>query len=421
MYKKIASLILIISLINTLYASQLLDQPGEYNFGNGLTYTPTFINDSIVLITSSNVLLDLRHNILMQQPGDTTGGLNGITISPNLHNVTIQNGTLQSMTGAGILVGDGCSGIKILNMKIQGCNTTGVLFNGSTVGINIGLVDGCNIFTCTGSNGNPAYGLRIIKGSNIYVTGSLFAFNDGGTVSSGFGASIENSAECVFGQIIASDNGGSGLAAGMAFVNSQDCIVENCISKKNVAHDLTGSGSACGYYKSNCSNILFNLCSTNHNINSAGYGAFGDLDINSTSCVCRDSTYEFNQGAQKSAGICLVGTTDQTIEKCIVRSNTSTAGTAYGIYLQGTNNSCLVSQCTLKNNIGVSSSFGIRDDLASSTSFFLQNIAFNNGTNYTINYPLTISLPVITGSLSNVLVGLPGNRAVGLDNVNVTP
>ena len=94
----------------------------------------------------------------------------------------------------------------------------------------------------------------------------------------------------------------------------------------------------------------------------------------------------------------------------------------YGIYLEGLlNDKCHVSKNSIVGNNGSTTSRGIEDERNPSTNNIVRNSAFNNGTNYVVNYPTGITLPTLDGSLTDSLVGLPSLTAGELDNIDVNP
>jgi hypothetical protein len=422
-YKNLAFIILVLGLMsNRSLAIHTISQPGFFYLIGNQTYGTSDPNDAIIVISSSNVVLDLQ-TFSIDQEG-VFPGCDGILINPNLSNITIKNGGIKNLTGVGIHVSDGCTGINIEHIKISGCNTAGILYDGSTTGINLSLLQQVNILTCTGSGGNPAYGLRAINSANINAITCLMAYNDAGLTTSGFGLSLESCTECAFGQCLFTNNGGSNLAAGVALNQCNNCVFEGCITKFNTAHDLAGSGSACGIFINQSSGILFNLCDSNNNLNilPPGYASMGALVLSSTSCIFRDSVFEFNRGARKSAGINLFNTSQTFIDNCILRTNTTTiSGFAYGLYLQGSvNDMCHIINSNYISNSGISGTFGILDDRNPSTNVILNNFAYNNGTNYSVTYPIGVILPRIIGSMS-ALPGLPTGQAGKFDNIDITP
>lgn len=190
--------------------SIVMDQPGLSGFGSSQEANPADVNDSVVSIKTNDLVLDLGEHQLFQTAGNTISGLDGIYINPGLSNITIRNGVIGPVTGRGIYIGDGCSQIRLENITLQNCNTTGILFDGSFTGTGISIVkiNECTILSCTGSDGNPAYGMKIIDGSNFRIERCVFESNDAGNLNSGFGLSLENCSTINILESTAASNGG---------------------------------------------------------------------------------------------------------------------------------------------------------------------------------------------------------------------
>ena len=103
-------------------------------------------------------------------------------------------------------------GIKIYNCNITSCLNSGMWFDGhlSGTGINLVQIRDCFVIGCTGYNGNPAYGLRLVATKDSEAISNIFAFNDAGLTTSGYGIDIENCSACQFLQNSCSFNGGVG-------------------------------------------------------------------------------------------------------------------------------------------------------------------------------------------------------------------
>jgi hypothetical protein len=119
-----------------LYAVELtISAPGIYTLEYDL-FVPAPAPDTIIVINSSNVTLDLGGRRIALSTGVAV--LNGILINPNLTDVTIKNGTVGPLTGQGITVSAGCSRITIENVKcletaLQAINITGIFAVGGSI------------------------------------------------------------------------------------------------------------------------------------------------------------------------------------------------------------------------------------------------------------------------------------------------
>src|SRR6516165_3457139 len=107
--------------------------PGNFVYGSGYTAAPTSPNDSMLVITSSNIVIDFGGGIFTQS--GTVDGFAGITIAPNISNVTLKNGIISGLTGSAVVVNDGCSNIFLNSMTIINCADAGIYFAGTQTGI----------------------------------------------------------------------------------------------------------------------------------------------------------------------------------------------------------------------------------------------------------------------------------------------
>jgi hypothetical protein len=130
----------------------VIDAPGTYVFGNNIRWNPSGDGQAI-LITSSDVILDLRNHTLesVTTQFNTTG-----IVATLVENLTIKNGTVANMALGGIK-GALCSQVLIKNMTIDGLNLentetytvpVGILFEASTtICINNCTVKNINVKT----------------------------------------------------------------------------------------------------------------------------------------------------------------------------------------------------------------------------------------------------------------------------------
>jgi WD40 repeat protein len=159
MKKVIAFIILGSSTIN--HAPQLtITEAGVYRLGSDITYNPTNTNDDIILINSSNVMLDLAGYTLSQ--GNSVAGLTGIEVAANTSNVYITNGVISNLTGTALAVDGGCSRIFIENITTFSCNVFGIFLNGT----NSAIIN-CGITRCDLSNSTTAINIINISDTTI--------------------------------------------------------------------------------------------------------------------------------------------------------------------------------------------------------------------------------------------------------------
>ena len=367
------------NIINAQSVAAIINSPGIWSFG-GTQANPTDTNDAIIQITSSDVLLDLAGFEFGQAAGNTTGGFDGIFINPGLKNITIKNGLIGPVTGRVFMLVTDVRRFILENIVIQQCATTGILFDGNLTGTGISTfrIKDCTILSCTGSNGNAAYGMRIIDGSNFRIERCISNSNDAGTSNSGFGFSFEN---CTTGNIIDSttaSNGGFTFGIGIALNQSSLCAFTNCLSISNIARDTSLTSSAIGFLMNQCNGIALTNCKAvaNKNVSANGIGFQSQNGISLFS-----GCFGQNNIGKMSAGFVLTGTENgTTISNCQGSGNTAISGTgkAFGILLDGSKN-CIVEANTLSRNIGVQG-YGLRDTTIDTTNLIYGNVTYLNTT-----------------------------------------
>jgi hypothetical protein len=414
-------IILLCSMQPLLSTQIIIDQPGLYTISYSSSYTPTMANDTVILIQTSNVTLDLTNNSIGD--GLNEPGLNGIVVNPYLSNITIQNAIIQNITGIGIYIGDGCSNVTIQNSTINACQEGGILLDGSVDGITSCLIDNCIVTSCTGiSNEAAVYGISITNATHIDINNCFVAYNDAQLTTSAFGILCNSCSYIEFTNNECFSNGGISLVAGLALLNCNDCLLTDNIVHNTINHDGALTSTCCGFLFDQAKSILCYNNRSNGNINT-GATSFGYLLKNGWQNIFQNCISEFNEGSAISAGFALLNETQTILYECLTTGNqTSVTGTAYGILFADINNyECQVKNTRIEYNNGIQASFGIADAQNPSTNLFLNNYAFNNGTNYSVTYTLGITLPVTSASLSNTTLGLPNNATGILNNIDITP
>jgi len=401
--KKLLLLIPLWLITNQLKADSIcsvINTPGISQLGGDALADPTDTNDSMYCINVSNVIFDLGGFNIAQDPSNRIAGFNAINISPGLSNIVIRNGTVQGMTGVGIFVGAGCNNISLENMSVIDCDATGILFNGNSASvIQDGLVDNCLIYSCTGANGNPAYGLRLIYCDNINVQGSTFDRNDAGDTNNGYGISSEWCTTCRFGDCEVNANGGMSLGVGINIYNSQWSIIQNCNAINTVGRG-TGSASAIGFLIDTSNHTTISNCISKHN-NNVLAEAYAFKATNGSDNLF--SNCEANQtiGGTIAAGFLFNNTESASsiINSQARVNNGGTAGTGYGILLDTAQN-CDILFNNLTNNNGLVG-VGLKDTVVDTTNLIAGTVSFNNATaGYQVSRT-TGSFPVITASLGD--------------------
>lgn len=395
-------LVVNIAIINVYPTVTLIDTPGSYPLGSTITADPISINDTIITISASNVFLDINDYILTQLSTNTLSGLAGIFVEPNLSNITIQNGTIENITGTGIYISDGCSQIYISKLLLTSCNEGGILFAGSTTGTGIteATITNCFINDCTPLYPNNAYGIRMQATSNIIIENCIINHSQTTLTTTGCGISLESCANCEITHCKAFNNGGTLFGAGMAILQSNGCNINNCSAGNNLVTTLNTTGTACGYYIGLSNIALFSNCYGNHSVNSLG-NSIGFYANNNNNIFFENCIGSANIGGKLAAG--LYSTNDNVIGILYNIFNINTTllatGTAYGIVLNGTQKSSINGN-TVSNNTGVQG-YGLVDTTTDTNNLIISNLSFRNTTTgYVVNFT-SGSLPVLFATNNN--------------------
>lgn len=403
--------------------SDVIDKPGIYKYRATVIAQPTEPNDAIITIASSNVVFDMDGYLLMQHPLVTTTGVTGILIKEGLTNVAIRNGRIDNLTGCGIKVSDGCHKIKVDNMIVSNCDSGGILLDGlaSGTGIDSFLMKDSILISSTGFDGNPAFGLKATNAMALGIYDCFFNDNDAVTTSSGYGVWLDSCACAQFIRCVFTDNGGDAFGVGCYISKSMNVCLQNCLALHNIAR--SADSVAAGYYFDECKKVVCLSCKCIETVNQVGESV-GFFTQTGTANLFQNCISEANDGGSLAAGFHLKGETESSIINCKTIDNEAVdvSGAGYGIYLEGSlNDKCHISKNNIIGNKGGATSRGIEDERNPSTSNVVRNSAFNNGTNYIVNYPTGITLPTLDGSLTDSLIGLPSLSAGELDNININP
>ncbi len=407
-----------------IFATVTISKSGTYFFRGHVIGNPTGPNEAGIEVVVDNVEIDFGGYAVFQMPGNTQPGFKGVKVNDNITQVSIKNGVVQNVTGEGIYIQDGCKNIHIEEMLVKNCDNGGIYLDGLNTGTGIRncIIEDCVILSCTGYGGNPARGLYMESASNVIVRDCFFNDNDAQLTGSGFGIQCVNCSLCKFKNCTLASNGGNEHGCGIVLESCQDCVLEGCSSGQTIARGASVDSEAVGMCFENCMNILAIGCKSVNNVHSQNR-AVGFCCEDSSGIVFEDCLAEGQQGDAEAIGFEFYNSSGSSMSHCSSKLNkTLTSGSAYGILLSGTSNSnCSIFENSIEHNQGIGSSFGIVDQLNPSTSLFARNQAFNNGTNYSITYPVGISLPVIQASLSNTLIGLPTLVSGSLDNLDIAP
>lgn len=377
-----------------------LVNPGD-SLGGSIIADPVEPNDAIFCVIGSDVTIEMNGFTIYQDPLNTVTGLNGIVISPGLSNITIQNGTIGAVSGAGIVVGEGCTNITIQNVNVLQCNELGIIFNGNMSDIiQDGYIYNCYVYSCTGLEGNPTYGLRMVYCDNITVEDSTFNRNDAGTNDVGYGVSAEWCTTCNFVSCDANANGGTTTGVGFNIYNCQWTVLENCNAINNISRS-SDPASAVGFLLDTSSYSIVKSCLSLHN-NNALAEAYGFEATNGTDNLFVKCIAKQNVGGTTAAGFLFADSeTDSSMYDCQSHlNNGGSSGNGYGILLD-TAQTCDIIGNKVIGNIGGGLGVGLADTVLNTTNLINQTISFNN--TYT-GYQVTRtsgSFPVLTASLGN--------------------
>lgn len=403
MIKKIVLAIPLCIFMTSLRADSVcsvIDIPGLSFIGADVVANPTDPNDAIFCIQVSNVTLDLSGFNISQDLSNTVTGFNGIVVSPGLSNITIRNGTIQGLTGMGIIIGDGCTNITIENINVINCDTSGIFFDGNLTSIiQDGLISNCFIYSCTGAQGNPAYGLRLVYCDNIAIENSTFDRNDAASVNNGYGISAEWCTTCNFSNCEMNANGGENIGIGINLYNSDWSIIENCRAMNNISR-ASGSSQAVGFLIDTSNHTSITNCVSKHN-NNVLAESYGFKATNGS-----DNVFELCQSNQNIGGTVAAGfllndnESNSAIINCQSRVNNGGAsGDGYGILLDTAQN-CDILFNDVINNTG-STGIGLSDTVVNTTNLIAGTISFNNTTTgYQVSRTVG-AFPMVTASLGD--------------------
>jgi hypothetical protein len=187
---------------------------------------------------------------------------------------------------------------------------------------------------------------------------------------------------------------------GILVDNEQNVSITNTSTNNGAVRKFTGSGikaatvdhlainnivanqNRIGINVDDATDVIILDCQANSNTSTTAsvYGLYinDSIGVNISNC-----TTSFNNSiGGVVAGIRLNGTTnDSKIFDSTINKNTSST-TAYGIFVESTATQNTIQSNSLNNN----QDFGIFDSATNSTNLYTKNIAFSNGTSYSVNY-----------------------------------
>lgn len=400
-YLVIFSLSLIL-FFNSEATYSLIDAPGFYAYAGDVQFKSQMPGDNGVFITASNVIFDMGGHTIGQNSSNMFSGFDAIVIAPGLTNITIKNGTITNVTGCGIYVSDGCSEIYTDNLLVYACQETGILFDGSSSGTGImnGTISNTTITSCTGVDGNPAYGLRLIETNNVIISDCIFSGNDAVLTNSGYGASIESCRNCEFINCRFNANGGDQFGVGISLLNSEDCALTGCSAIDNISHSSLISSTACGFlfnssYSTACSNCKA-IDNSNTNASSIGFFASDGSGNSFVDCVAQN-----HEGAT-AIGFLLAGSEENdSILNSQSGPNTASFddGVSYGILIDGPQ-MCSLSGNVFSTNVGAQG-YGFVDTTINTDNYTASNLSYANTTTGYLVVRTSGSFPVVYASVGD--------------------
>lgn len=382
---------------------QTISQPGLYQLGENITYSPGGPNDVIFQITASNVEFDLGDRFITQSASNTQTGLIAIQVASGLTNVTIKSptiGSIQSIRGTGIQVLSNCTHILIDNITTYSCDTRGIDFVGSSGNpIVSSQINRCNIINCCGSASGDA-GLALAFCNRLQFTNIVV--NSTGTSASNIAAILlSNSIECNGENIFVQDTTGNTSALGISLVSTTSSTFINCLGE-----NITSSATAVGYdIDSASNNNIFRSCISNGSTGTTlanGFRVFGANNLfddclaqattgaeadgfnigsastnnNFLNCTARTS----NASAGLATGFSATSASQISFINCLAYDNTSTTTAGIGFSINSCTNP-FMQECVATRNNGsplAGDSFGVLST-SNTTPVFVRNLASRNG------------------------------------------
>lgn len=391
----------------SLLCTFVINSPGTYKLNNDIIYTPTAHNDAAILISSNDVLLDMQ-GYHISQSTITYTGLDAIVVSPNVSAITIVNGTIQNITGRGIVVNQGCSRIVIDHLFTSSCDRRGIEIAGEAANpVSIFDIKNINISgCCRGPYGD--YPLYIRHASNVRITDCRISQN-GISSHDISGIRIENCTTSRFEDIRVNTSVGGTVIKGFDLSNVGDSFFLTCVSRNNNPSNTNGSAVGFDFQTTCTDNFLVNCfafasTATTTNTTCAGFKLGAGCDNNViTNCKATQNTahgacYGFSSVSNSgnsfidclainnkslngiARGYCINGCTNNIHIRCIAHGNNSTNSIGIGMDYDGCTE-CFNQESFLTKNQGSSNanSFGMRLQ-NDSNSGFVKNIAMRNGT-----------------------------------------
>jgi parallel beta-helix repeat protein len=443
-----------------LTGTYIISNPGTYVLSEPIISMAA--TGQVISITTSNVILDLSGLSITLTSGSGSS-INGITVAPNISNVTIQNGIISSMNGNGVLVGNGCLTITLEDLTISRCTVAGVQCAGTSNSVIIGCsLENCHIQQCNGDS-NDTYGVKLSYSDYFTAKNCSFSTNIASTASRNcYGFYATN---CKGGTIIQSNaqgNSATALATGFYLDTNCNCFLfKECIAHMNTSTTATSSGKAYGFYATvtnnshfrkcnsignsaygiaagfylqNCSYTSLIQCTAQNNFITGTTGAIGGFGFISDTASCEGNIFDqCNASSNKGStlitsvgcGFSLDNSLCCTIKNCFSQFNDGTNGAGIGIYLRtGVTRCCIQNNTIIANtSSAVSKAYGIWDTSNPSTTLMSGNFAFGNRdeTLTPVNQNYVVTYTFGTGLQSTTKNSLKTLNIPTFANTDITP
>lgn len=247
--KQLALLILLIISVNVLAVTFVIDKPGVYNIGQRLDE----IGIDLVEIATNDVTVDFNENFL-------TSGFNAVVVDDGLSNIIIRNGFINSIIDTGIVIGENCRNVQIIDMNFFSCGRNAIRFGTNFIGgvlekltisgigkSAISIPENCssmrfkdfNIASCGGSAiellGTATNLVRDMLFEDVVTSSCVLSptFTQVFNIQHGLNIVFNNSAV-----------GNAGNAFGpvdlFKFTDCNQCIIQGALCVDNVSRDLIG-------------------------------------------------------------------------------------------------------------------------------------------------------------------------------------
>jgi trimeric autotransporter adhesin len=309
-----------------------ISQPGSYYL------TKSFVSTSGIMISASNVFIDLNGNTMTGALGNTSAGISTTSFQ---NNITILNGNITGWGKEGINVSNS-SAIALSYLTVSG-NTLDGIFSGNKT-----LAAGLN----THNNGQDG-----VDFGETSVLSSCVSDNNGGDgIEMDHGAVIKNCS--------AKNNVGVGIKT-TNLSNVSDCTAHN-----NISHGFqigTGSNAFNNISLNNGSSGFYILSSSQMTNNNSKSNSRHGYELVGNDCVIHSNNAQGNTLAGFNCAF----------DRCQFISNTSNFNNTHGFDIAG--NNCLIIKNSCSSN--VTSAFTVGGTNTIATVISALNINMNSNPN----------------------------------------